>query len=65
MLAEREVYRMSSLSLEAAAGPVSSYHLLDPLSEGNGGGVCVTLSPSFSPSEVIRQQICLEADRLR
>jgi hypothetical protein len=56
---------MSSLSLEAAAGPVSSYHLLDPLSEGNGGGVCVTLSPSFSPSEVIRQQICLEADRLR
>jgi hypothetical protein len=63
MLAEREVYRMSSLSLEAAAGPVSSYHLLDPLSEG--GGVCVTLSPSFSPSEVIRQQICLEADRLR
>jgi hypothetical protein len=64
MLAEREVYRMSSLSLEAAAAPVSSYHLLDPLSEG-GGGVCVTLSPSFSPSEVIRQQICLEADRLR
>lgn len=52
-----------SLSLEAAAGPVSSYHL-DPRLEDAAG--VLSLKPNnFCPADVIRQQVRLEVDKLR
>jgi hypothetical protein len=60
-----------ALSLEAVAGPLSSYHLDSRLGTANGGsGGWLTLTASAgdsgtSPVQILQQQIHLEADRIR
>jgi hypothetical protein len=63
-----------ALSLEAAAGPLSSYHLdprLGGMATSGGGWLTLTAaggdasSYNSSPFEVLQQQILLEADRVR